>query len=244
MTSASAVQTMTHIEPGLVADESEFMARHLPLRGARIVELGCGKADLARRLLQSHGVAQVTAFEVDQRQHAANLAAPPVDGLRFAAGGAQDTGLPSACCDGVMMLKSLHHVPLPLLDDAIDEVARILKPGGWFYVSEPVYAGAFNEVVKVFHDEGEVRAAAYAALQRARDRGRLSWEREIVFDTALHFQDFDDFVRRIVQVTHTNMRWGGEVERETRERFQRHMTASGARFVRQMRINILRKPPA
>jgi len=233
---------MAELTPGTVDDAAEFMARHLPLRGARVVELGCGKADLARRLLQSHGVAQVTAFEVDERQHAANLAAPPVQGLRFAAGGAQDTGLPSACCDGVMMLKSLHHVPVPLLDDAIDEVARILKPGGWFYVSEPVYAGEFNDIVKLFHDEGAVRAAAYAALERARARGRLAWEREIVFDTPLQFRDFDDFVDRIVRVTHTDMRFEGEVARATRELFERHMTPAGARFVRQMRINILRKP--
>lgn len=229
-------------EPGLVEDESAFMARRLPLRGARIVELGCGKADLARRLLQLHGAAQVTAFEVDERQHAANLATPPVEGLRWAAGGAEATGLPAACCDGVMMLKSLHHVPLPLLDQALDEVARILAPGGWFYASEPVYAGEFNDIVKQFHDEGLVRAAAYAALERARDRGRLAWEREIVFDTSLQFRDFNDFVDRIVRVTHTDMRFEGEVERETRERFQRHMTPAGARFVRRMRINVLRKP--
>jgi SAM-dependent methyltransferase len=187
-------------------------------------------------------VAQVTALEVDERQHAANLAAAAIPGLHWVRAGAERTGLPGACCDGVMMLKSLHHVPLPRLDDAIDEVARILRPGGWFYVSEPVYAGDFNDIVKVFHDEGVVRAAAYAALERARDRGRLAWDREIVFDTPLHFRDFDDFVARIVNVTHTDMRFAGDVERETRARFQRYVGPDGARFVRQMRINILRQP--
>ena len=232
---------MTEVKE-LVTHESHFMRQRLPLQGASIVELGCGKADLARRLLQQEGVEAVTAFEVDARQHAANLAAPPVEGLRFVLGGAESTGLAAGCCDGVMMLKSLHHVPLALLDQAIDEVARILKPGGWFYVSEPVYAGAFNDLVKLFHDEGMVRAAAYAALERARERGRLTWECEIVFDTPLHFRDFEDFDARIVHVTHTDLQLEGDVEREVRERFGRHVTTDGARFVREMRINILRRP--
>lgn len=229
----------TPIDAGLVTDEAAFMAQHLPLVGARIVELGCGKADLARRLLEQHGAAEVTGFEVDQRQHAANLAAPPLPGLRFAAGGAQDIPLPDASCDGIMMLKSLHHVPVPLMDQALREIARVLVPGGWLYVSEPVYAGEFNQLVKRFHDEGEVRAAAYAALQRAAERGVLAWDKEVVFDTPLHFRDWADFERRIVQATHADHRLAPELERQVREHFQRHMGDDGARFVRQMRINFL-----
>ncbi|HYD76244.1 class I SAM-dependent methyltransferase [Ramlibacter sp.] len=227
------------LDAGLVTDEAAFMAQHLPLVGARIVELGCGKAELARRLLEQHGAAEVTGFEVDERQHAANLAAPPFPGLRFAAGGAEAIPLPDACCDGVMMLKSLHHVPMPLMDQALREIARVLVPGGWLYVSEPVYAGEFNELVKRFHDEGEVRAAAYAALQRAAEQGVLAWEQEVVFDTPLHFRDWADFEGRIVLATHADHRLAPELERQVREHFQRHVGDDGARFVRQMRINFL-----
>lgn len=228
---------------GVVTDEAGFMARQLPLRGARIVELGCGKAELARRLLEEHGVGEITGFEVDARQHAANLMAAPVPGLRFAAGGAENTQLPDASCDGVMMLKSLHHVPMPLMDQAMREIARILAPRGWLYVSEPVYAGEFNDLVKRFHDEGEVRAAAYDALLRATELGVLSWDTEVVFDTPLHFRDYDDFDRRIVQSTHPDQGLPEDLAREVREYFQRHVRGDGARFVRQMRINILSRPP-
>jgi 16S rRNA A1518/A1519 N6-dimethyltransferase RsmA/KsgA/DIM1 with predicted DNA glycosylase/AP lyase activity len=58
----------------LVADEIELLRRLVPLEGARLVELGCGKAELARRLLERSLVASVTALEVDKAQHAANLA--------------------------------------------------------------------------------------------------------------------------------------------------------------------------
>lgn len=226
---------------GLVTDEAAFMREHLPLQGARVAELGCGRADLARKLLREHGVAEVIGFEVDARQHAANLAAQPVQGLRFVARGAQDTGLPTGSVDGVMMLKSLHHVPVELLDQAMDEVGRVLRPGGWFYISEPVYAGEFNDIVKLFHDEGEVRACAYAAIQRAPARGKLAWEKQYVFDAPLHFRDFEDFVNKIVRVTHSDMAFfQGEVEREVCERFSRHIGATGAHFVRQMRIDLMR----
>lgn len=227
---------------GIVTDEAGFMAQHLPLRGARIVELGCGKAELARHLLEQHKVAGVTGFEVDARQHAANAAAPPVRGLRFALGGAERIPMADSSSDGVMMLKSLHHVPMPLMDQAMGEIARILVPGGWLYVSEPVYAGEFNELVKRFHDEGEVRAAAYAALKRAAERGVLSWGKEIVFDTPLHFRDYEDFDRRIVQATHSDHALSQDLARQVREHFQRHVGEGGARFVRQMRINLMFRP--
>ncbi len=53
------------------------------------------------------------------------------------------------------------------MDAALAEIARVLVPGGWLYVSEPVFAGPFNELMRLFHDEQAVRAAALAALARA-----------------------------------------------------------------------------
>ncbi len=57
------------------------------------------------------------------------------------------------------MLKSLHHVPVESMAQALVDAARVLRPGGHLYVSEPVYAGPLNEVVRLFNDEGKVRAA-------------------------------------------------------------------------------------
>ena len=226
---------------GLVTDEIEFMRRVVPLEGARVVELGCGKAELSRRLVERGLVRSVVALEVDQRQHAANLASAALPGLTFLSGGAEAIPAAEAQFDLAIMLKSLHHVPLDQLDQALREVRRVLVPGGWLYVSEPVYAGEFNDVVRLFHDEGVVRAAAYAALMRAAQSGVLQSEGEHVFDTELAFRDFDDFVDRMVRVTHSDIRLPEAVEAEVRARFERRMTPTGARFVRQMRVNVLRK---
>jgi ubiquinone/menaquinone biosynthesis C-methylase UbiE len=225
----------------LVTDEIEFLRRVVPLADARVIELGCGKADLSRRLVDRGLVRSVTALEVDRRQHAANVAGNPPAGLTFVAGGAEAIPLPDAQFDLALMLKSLHHVPLERLDAALQEIRRVLVPGGWLYVSEPVYGGEFNEVVRLFHDESAVRAAAYHAIMKAAATGVLKHVGEHVFDTPLAFRDYEDFVDRMVRVTHSDIRLPDAIAGQVRERFDRSMTADGARFVRQMRINVLQK---
>jgi len=229
-------------ERELVTDEIQFMQRVVPLAGARVIELGCGKAELSRRLLERGLVSEVTALEVDCRQHAQNVAGPVPPGLTFIEAGAQEIPGPDAAYDLAIMLKSLHHVPVADLDGALHEIRRVLVPGGSLYVSEPVYAGDFNEIVKLFHDEGVVRAAAYEVLQRAVRDGVFEAVGEHIFDTAMAFRDYDDFAERVVRVTHTDIVLPDAVAREVRNRFERHMTVDGARFVRQMRINVLRRP--
>ena len=225
----------------LIADELDLMRRMLPLAGARVIDLGCGKADMPRRLLKEGLVASVTGLEVDEAQHAQNLAAAPVAGLDFVFSGADDIPFPAKSFDVAMMFKSLHHVPLDLLDRALAEIKRVLVPGGLLYVSEPVFAGEFNEVVRLFHDEEAVRKAAYAAMQRAIAKGLMEGVEEKLFDTPLAFRDFDDFFTRIVKVTHSDHTLAGERLAEVKRRFERHVTAEGARFVRPMRVNLLRK---
>ena len=158
---------------GQVTDEIEFMRRVVPLDGARVVELGCGKAELSRRLLERGLVTSVVALEVDQRQHALNLASSAPPGLTFLAGGAEAIPLPAAQFDLALMLKSLHHVPVAQLNTAMAEIRRVLVPGGFLYVSEPVSGGDFLEIVRLFHDEGIVLAAAHQAIRRAAAAGVL-----------------------------------------------------------------------
>ncbi len=233
---------MTVMVEELISDEADFLGKVVPLERARLIELGCGKADLARKLLQAGRIRSVLALEVDAKQHAANVAAPAPRDMSFVRAGAESIPAPDAQFDVAMMLKSLHHVPLPLLDQALAEIRRVLVPGGYLYVSEPVYAGEFNDIVKLFHDEGVVRAAAYEALRRAIAGGSFEDAGEYVFDTALHFVDYDDFVNRIVRVTHSDMSRYDAVAAAVRTRFEPHLTSNGARFVRQMRVNVLRRP--
>jgi ubiquinone/menaquinone biosynthesis C-methylase UbiE len=215
--------------PPLIDDELDVLADLVPLAGQDIVELGCGGAQLARSLLARHADSRVTGLEVDERQHAKNLADPQA-GLEFIAAGAQSIPLPDASFDLALMLKSLHHVPLPLLSQGLGEVARVLRPGGHLYVSEPVYSGAFNEVIRVFNDEGVVRAAAQAALDAERR-----------FETPVRFRDFEDFEQRMMRPTFADHRIDEDKLASARAAFEPHVGPDGARFTRPMLVRLLQR---
>lgn len=209
----------------------------------RIIELGCGAAELSRKLLARRPDCEVTALEVDERQNAKNLF-EPMPRLHFVAAGAQAIPFPAESFDLALMLKSLHHVPLDQMAQALLEVHRVLRPGGLLYVSEPVFAGALNEVMRLFHDEEQVRAAAQQAVQAAVGSG--AWEQlsETHFEVPVHYRDFAEFERRMIGVTYLTHRLDAPTLQAVRARFEPHMAADGAHFVRPMRVNLLRKGAA
>lgn len=224
-----------------VTDELELLAELVDLPAhPRVIELGCGAAHLSRKLLQRYPASTVTGLEVDARQMAKNLEQPQ-ERLRFVNAGAQAIPFGDGSFDLALMLKSLHHVPLDLLDQALAEVHRVLRPQGLLYVSEPVFAGALNEVMRLFHDEQVVRAAALAAVQRAVASG--AWEQvdEVFFETPVHYRDFAEFEQRMIGVTFVTHRLDATTLAAVRARFEPHMTADGAHFVRPMRVNLLRR---
>ena len=227
-------------EPRVERDELIVLNRLVPLAAQDIIELGCGAARLARELLVRYPATRVTGLEVDAIQHARNLAAP-AERLRFIAAGAQAIPLPDAQFDLALMLKSLHHVPQLIMDQALAEVHRVLRPGGHLYVSEPVFAGALNEITRLFNDEQAVRAAAQAALDRALATGAWAQVAERRFDMPAHFADFAAFERRMLDVTFAERHLDGELRERVRARFEPHMGPGGAHFQRPMHVRLLRK---
>lgn len=222
-------------------DELDLLADLVPLNGQRIIELGCGNARLARALLQRHAGSQLVGLEVDAVQHAKNIANPQ-ERLLFMAGSAEAIPFPDTSFDGAMMLKSLHHVPLDGMDQALAEVARVLKPGGWFYVSEPIFGGALNEIVRLYNDENTVRRAAQAALDRALAAGRF-WEfaAERRFAQPAHFRDWTEFEQRMLYPSFADHFITPALAERVRAAFMSHMTADGAHFVRPMHVRVLRR---
>jgi SAM-dependent methyltransferase len=232
--------TTAHDTLPLIDDELDVLTDLVPLSALDIIELGCGTAKLARSLLDRHPGCRVTGLEVDERQHAKNLAAPR-EGLRFVAAGAQAIPFPDASFDLALMLKSLHHVPLPLLAQALGEVARVLRPGGHLYVSEPVYGGALNEVIRLFNDEGAVRASAQDALDAALRSGAWVQVAERRFVVPVHFNDFADFEQRMMRPTYADHRIDDAKLTAVRAVFEPHAGPDGARFTRPMHVRLLRR---
>lgn len=239
---SAALRTASSAPPEqrLERDELVILNELVPLGRQQVIELGCGGARLLRDLLRRFPDAQATGLEVDAVQHAKNLAAP-ADRLRFIAAGAEAIPLPDEAFDLALMLKSLHHVPIAQMEPALAEVHRVLRPGAHLYVSEPVYAGALNEITRLFNDEGAVRAAAQAALDRALAAG--GWERaaELHFEVPVHYADFADFERRMLDVTYAERHLGGDLRERVRACFEAHVGPGGAHFTRPMFVRLLRR---
>jgi SAM-dependent methyltransferase len=224
-----------------VVDEMELLAQSVTLNNSRVVEPGCGTAQKTRWIAE-HGAASVVALEVDTIQHEKNLAITDLPNVQFMQGGAESIPLNDGCCDLVVMFKSLHHVPVSQLDKAMGEIARVLRPGGTAWISEPIYKGNFNELLSLFHDEREVRMAAYKAVVDAVSAGVLESVTQLFFNTASHFASFSEFDSRILSVTHTDHRLSPELRALVEERFSRHLTADGAHFEIPIRVDLLRRP--
>jgi ubiquinone/menaquinone biosynthesis C-methylase UbiE len=225
----------------LITDELELLQSLAdPAQHPRIIELGCGAAALSRALLNRFPASAVTALEVDERQHAKNLLNPQ-PGLDFVQAGAQAIPFDDGHFDLALMLKSLHHVPLDLLDAALAEVHRVLLPEGLLYVSEPVFSGALNEVMRVFHDEEVVRAAALRAIERALASGAWTQVADTRFEMPVRYRDFAEFEQRMIGVTFVDHRLDAATLEAVRQRFEPHMTADGAHFLRPMRVNLMKK---
>ncbi|MDE2075613.1 MAG: class I SAM-dependent methyltransferase [Burkholderiales bacterium] len=228
--------------PALVNDELDVLRQMVPLDHLNILELGCGAAKLARDLMRAHPGNQYTGLEVDLRQHAANLTQPQ-EGMRFEVGVAQSIHLPDQSVDLVLMLKSLHHVPLDQMANALAETARVLKPGGHLYVSEPVYDGALNDIVRIYNDEGTVRAAAQAAVDQALAASNSPWVqvRESRFDMPVRFKSFEEFETRMMRPTFADHHLDDDKIARTRAAFLPHLKDDGAAFTRPMHVRLLQR---
>lgn len=227
----------------LITDELQLLHSLVDLdQHTHIIELGCGAAQLSRNLLARFPACEVNALEVDERQHAKNLAKPQA-GLHFMQAGAQAIPFDAEQFDLALMLKSLHHIPLDLMDQALREVGRVLKPGGLLYVLEPVFAGTLNEILRLFHDEQQVRTAALNALKRAVASGAWQQQAEVFFDLPVQYRDFADFEQRMIGVTYLNHSLDPSTLAAVRSAFEQHMGPDGACFERPTRVNLLRKLP-
>jgi SAM-dependent methyltransferase len=236
---------------GPVLNERELLdALPLPDTGApaRALELGCGTARQTRLLAAGGRFASILALEVDRRQHEKNLAIDDLPGVCFALGGAEAIPALDASVDAVFLFKSLHHVPIEELDQAFREMHRVLAPGGLVYISEPVFGGDYNEILRLFHDERRVREAAFEATCRAVDAGLFAPVSQTFFRARVKYKSFADFEQKVIQVTHTEHRLSPALHAQVKAKFEAHLQAdcsgahsSGAEFKAPFRVDLLRR---
>ncbi|MCK5665420.1 MAG: class I SAM-dependent methyltransferase, partial [Thiotrichaceae bacterium] len=182
-----------------------------------------------------------TALEVDEIAHEKNLQITDLPNVTFGLSGAQDIPLDDESVDVVFMFKSLHHVPLELMETSMQEIRRVLKTGTLAYISEPVFAGEFNEVLRLFHDEQKVREAAFSTLTKVVDKGLFSLVEEVFFHTPLKFENFTAFENDTIKVTYGDYQMDDDLYNRVKQSFEQHMTEDGVHFLQPIRVDVLQK---
>lgn len=222
--------------------EPEIYNRLLSLDNKHILELGCGSAEKTRNIATSGANRKITALEVDELAHQKNLLVTDLPNVTFILAGAEDIPLDDESVDVVFMFKSLHHVPLELMEPSLREIRRALKPGGLAYISEPVFAGEFNEILRLFHNEQKVREAAFNSIKKAVDEGLFTLLEQTFFYSPVHYESFARFENRVINATHSQHSLNENLHALVKQRFEAHLGDDGAHFSAPVRVDLLQKP--
>ena len=179
-------------------------------------------------------------MECSPRQLAKARAAEPVKGVEIVEGVGQALPAPSGEADYVVFFNSLHHVPHAVMGKALDEAARVLRPGGLVYISEPIAEGPFFATCRPVDDETEVRAQAYHALMNC---PALRPAREFRYVHTVQMRTFDAFRERLISANTEREARFDAMKDEVRAVFEANgtRTDSGWSFDQPMRVNLLEK---
>lgn len=196
-----------------VREEITVLLEKIDFSGAKVLELGCGSAVRTEQMARETDLISIVGAEIDLVAHQKNLI-KDIDKVQFECFGAQAIEADSASFDAVIMLKSLHHVPETLMRQSMSEIRRVLKPGGLAYLSEPVFQGELNEVIKLFHNEERVRKIAFESVLEETRSGRLELVEQYFYRSPVRFDSFDQFRRSVMDATYqTHQANPGLVER-------------------------------
>jgi SAM-dependent methyltransferase len=125
-----------YLSPG-GPEEVDRVVEGLSLHGKTILDIGCGSGGIALHLVERHGAAQATGFDVEQPVIEAALQRASTRGLAQRASFIQGPPGPLPFADRsfdvVFSKDALLHVPDK--DALFAEIFRVLKPGGVFAAS-------------------------------------------------------------------------------------------------------------
>ena len=219
------------------------MREKIDFRGANVLEIGCGAATRIEQIALHTHVKAIVAAEIDAVAHSKNLGRQ-VDKVRFESFGAQQIPYESQSFDVVIMLKSLHHVPVTMMRKSLSEIHRVLKIGGLAYLSEPVFQGNLNEVIRMFHDEEAVRKAAFESIGVAISSGLFSLQEEYFYLSPVRMGSFKQFQQAIMNATYQEHQSDERLVNRIRERFEGFRSVDAKNpfyFETPNRVDLLRK---
>ena len=121
---------------------------------ARVLEIGCGTANLTIRAKLAHPGVELTGIDPDPRALArARRKAQGLSNVRFEKGYAQELPYADGSFDRVLSSMMLHHLDADVKAAALTEAFRVLRPGGSLHVVDVV-----GHHLSVAHDVDELPA--------------------------------------------------------------------------------------
>ena len=125
------------LSPGGPAEVARVLEGH-DIRGKAVLDIGCGAGGIDVALVQTHGAGYVTGIDVEDSvlSHARNLVADKglTDHVGLVKVAPGPLPFPPGTFDVVFSKDSIVHISDK--HALMAEVARVLKPGGWFLASD------------------------------------------------------------------------------------------------------------
>jgi ubiquinone/menaquinone biosynthesis C-methylase UbiE len=141
------------------------------LKGADVLEVGCGRGVGIEVLLDRLGARRVTAFDLDAamvQRAQRRLRRRSADRVRLSTGDATEIAHPAASFDAVVDFGIIHHVPH--WQQAVGEISRVLRPGGLLLFEEVPRHVLDSWVLRTFTDHP--RTNRFEADEFAAELGR------------------------------------------------------------------------
>lgn len=219
--------------------EEIYLVETLNLNDKTILEIGCGAADMTKKIANNGFNRKIIACDIDEVQHEKNLKLN-IENIEFRLCTAENIDVEDNSIDFIFMFKSFHHIPKKSMNEAIKEIKRVLKPNSLAYICEPLYYGELNELISIFHDEEEVRINAYETIKNAVENEELKLFREIFFQSEVNYKDFNDFQKRQMNHSYNENNHSDELIKKVKEKFDSYGGGETS-FLKPLRVDILQK---
>jgi len=222
-----------------VKNELEILSYFNSFKDKVVIDVGCGTGEIVRELT-SRG-ARVTGLDTQEMIRKAKDVSKVGDET-YLTGGGENLPFEDNYTDIIIFFASLHHVLEGMLNQALKEAHRVLKPGGTVFCLEPVgQKGSYFEILSLLEDERDSQVKAYEAIKNAKIIGLVNKEEYIVYIE----RSYEDYIK-LMNVFVEDKTKRNECLARAKEITERFSRESGVdfkdfRFKSVCRVNILKK---